>query len=181
MIASAAARRCGLVAIGPPSWKISSTMTTRLRSWTSGMLQAPLHEMQRDLKFRRSDHADVTLEAERCGVDQSLCTKFFGYILTCIQGLFDFLRQKAADIAGNREIKEVGIRGNFTGGNTLDCDVSRQIDGIGDDGGGSIGVGGAFSENCDRVGYAERKTAAAPAAGGDAAYGHGRGNFHGTK
>ena len=46
--------------------------------------------------------------------------------------------------------------------------MAGQIDGIGDDGGGGIGLRSRFRQHRDGIGDAERKTAAVPAAGRNA-------------
>src|ERR1700730_15462095 len=104
MTASAAARRNGVDATGPPSWKTSSTMITRLRSCTSGMRVRPSKEFELCLKFRngrprktirgannalqkdiatrtrrrcgcRRQYADAFLETKRRGIDQAFFLK----------------------------------------------------------------------------------------------------------
>src|SRR5713101_606040 len=67
---SAAARRRGIFAAGPPSWKISSTSKARLRSCTSGMDEPPggKFEWQSHVRFR--DDAGLALERQRAGGDE---------------------------------------------------------------------------------------------------------------
>src|SRR6266436_4638260 len=67
MTASAVARRNGVAATGPPSWKTSSTTMTRLRSCTSGMQETPLgkcDESARDAGVIREIHG---VGNYRCG------------------------------------------------------------------------------------------------------------------
>jgi hypothetical protein len=123
----------------------------------------------------------LALQAKCGGVDQSLRAKFFGDTLTGMESFFDFVRQEPTDSAGDREIEEIGIGCNIAGGDTKDCGMSGQIDGVGDDSCGSIGLGSAFGEDRDRVCNTERKAAAPPSARSHTAYGHRRRNFKGTQ
>src|SRR5690242_15005134 len=63
MTASAAARRRGFAATGPPSWKISSTQVNFFRTITSGMHQAPFLN-------RGGNHACIAHSDDSCGSSQ---------------------------------------------------------------------------------------------------------------
>jgi hypothetical protein len=107
----------------------------------------------------------LALQAKCGGVDQSSRAKFLGDTLTGMESFFDFVRQKPADSACDPEIEQIRIRCKVAGWDPDDCGMSGQIDGVGDDSCGSIGLGSFFGEDRDRIRDAEGETTAAPSAG----------------
>ena len=86
----------------------------------------------------------------------------------CIAGRYK-VEPEVADAAGDEPIAEIAVGLEGPGGKAGDGAMAWQIDGIGDDGGSGIGIGGTCRQHGHRIGDAEREAAAAPAAGGDAA------------
>src|SRR5215467_14320668 len=72
MIARAAARFRGVVATGPPSWKISSTTVSRFRIFTSGMDETffTCDGWQSELQGI-TDDASLSLQVKRSRADQA--------------------------------------------------------------------------------------------------------------
>ena len=74
---------------------------------------------------------------------------------------------------GDKAGAEVAFRRKVASGTARDGGVMRQVDGIRDHRGGSIGHGGAAGQHGDAVGDAQRMRAPAPARGGYPAHGVG--------
>src|SRR5260370_24501584 len=81
----------------------------------------------------------------------------------------DFIAREFADCLSDQAVTEVAIGGEIAGGNPGHTGVTGQVNRVRDDGCGGIGIGGAFGQNGDGGADAERETAAAPSAGGEAA------------
>ncbi len=114
-------------------------------------------------------------------MNQALRAKLFGHGFACVQRLRNFPWRKGPDIASDWQIEEVGVWRNFAGGDSRNAGVIGKVDCVSDDRSGSVGLGGGFGEDGDRVGDPERKAAAAPAAGGDSPDTSCRGNLYGAK
>src|SRR3974390_1384110 len=195
---SAAGGRSGFSAVGPPSWKISSTMVTRLRTWTSGMLQAPSRIVSGWPSFvpeggRRAvltkpcvlgslgNKMDGGLKTKRGGMDKVASPQLFGNALPAFQGALDFVAAKGSDAARDRDHPEIGIWRDFVGRNAHDRGMARKLDSVCDDRGCGVGLGTVHRENCDSIGNAERETATAPPACGHTTHRTGRVNFDGAE
>src|SRR5882672_10585847 len=111
MTVSAAPRRSGTVAIGPPSWKISSTAVSCLRICASGMERAPGCGKSTDFSWRAGEGACPYMcagvrklgfagQVEHGGVDEAGGNQRTGNDCACRQGRGDLLGCESADSLG---------------------------------------------------------------------------------
>ena len=69
----------------------------------------------------------------------------------------------------DQPVAQIAVRRQIACGHALDGGMAGQVDGVGDQRRGGIGLGTGSRQHGDGVGDAQRKGAAAPAAGGNAA------------
>ena len=67
---------------------------------------------------------------------------------------------------------QIAVRLHHTGRLAGNGRMARQINGIGDQGGGNIGGSGGFGQHRHAIGHAHRQAAPAAPAGGNAAHAH---------
>src|SRR5579859_1217009 len=155
MTASAAARRRGFAATGPPSWKISSMQVSFFRTTTSGMHQAPF--LKRGGYYAWIAHSDdsrLSSQMKRSGTNQADFEQAQCSPLASRERLVDFRGIQVADGLRNQQFAQVAVGCKLMCRNSHHRRVSRQIDCVSDDGCRGVGCGGTIREHRDRVGDA---------------------------
>src|SRR4029079_9526107 len=157
MTLSAAARRCGRAAGGPPSWKISSTDTRCFLILSSGMERHPYCFLIARMVI--ADDARLALQMKRRGDDKSLTHEFFGGPAAAAKGTIDLILAQSTDVSRHFVRAKIIVRLDIHGRHTRDGWMARQVDIIGDDGRRRIGSAGACRQHRHRIGNAEREAA----------------------
>ena len=103
--------------------------------------------------------------------DQSLREQRACHVRPRFQCFLDLMVRQIADFTCDKARAEIAVGLQLMGRTTLDGGMSGQIDGVGDDRGGGVGLRRCSRENSNRVGDTERKTAPMPPTGSDAARG----------
>src|SRR5215469_358920 len=106
MIARAAARFSGVVATGPPSWKISSTTVSRLRICTSGMDEAFFSRKNRWRSELQgiTDDPSLSLQVKRGCADQALREKGSRKLFAGRKRCVHFLVSQRANTLGHEAL-----------------------------------------------------------------------------
>src|SRR5205085_8148821 len=139
MTARAAARRSGLGTGGPPSWKISSMVRSRLRTCTSGMNQAPVSERLEGENSRFcGDEASLPLKVQRRGTDEASVMQRFCDTRAGEKCGLNFVHSEVADRLRNEPFAKISVGREFAGRNARDSRVAGQINCVCDYRGGSI-------------------------------------------
>src|ERR1022692_5130686 len=104
------------------------------------------------------------------GADQPLGEQRPGDRNTRIERSCDLGWRKFTNSLRYEPVAKIVIRSESAGWNADDVGMTRQVHCVGEDGCGGVGHGRMAGKNRDRVGDTEGETAAAPAAGGNAAH-----------
>ncbi len=85
-------------------------------------------------------HDGLAKETQCRAFDQSRGQQLPRAACTGVQRGFDLVRRQSADVAGDEPRAEIAVGLQFVGGNAENRGMAGQIDGIGDDGGGGVGL-----------------------------------------
>src|SRR5437588_446726 len=101
-----AARRKGVAAMAPPSWKISSTHVIFLRTTSSGMHQAPFTNERRTQFRDGTNHTRFSLQFQSGTPDQANFLQAFGGLRTNQQRLINLCCAQLSDGLSDRAIRQ---------------------------------------------------------------------------
>src|SRR5579863_2371389 len=184
--ASAAARRNGAFATGPPSWKISSNIVHRFRTFTSCMRVAPCgnrefrHEVALS-NFLWANNPRLTLQMKRCSGEKTLALQFSRDAHAGLQRFFNLAVLQQPHSSRHAQITKIAVWSNFTRGRSNDRRMTWKIDGIRDNRCSSVGHRRGVREDGHRIRNSQRKTSPSPAARGDSAHRIGGLDLHRAK
>ena len=117
----------------------------------------------------------------QCGaVDQSRREQFSRTSRAGFERSLNLAGRQFADAAGDQPRAEIAVGLQITRRAADDGGMPGQIDGIGYDGGGGVGLRGGRRQHGDGIGNAKRKTAAVATAGGNPSRGIVGMNDHGS-
>ncbi len=102
-----------------------------------------------------SDQSGRVLQVQGSGRDQALGDQGFGDQGAPRERRVDLQGAELRHETGHGDCAEIAVGLQIAGRNADDPRVAGQIDGIGDDGRGSIGLGGSASQYADGVGDAK--------------------------
>jgi hypothetical protein len=117
----------------------------------------------------RRHHEHLALQPQRGAVDQPGGEQFSRTSGTRFERTLNLIVGQYADVPGDQPRAEIAVGLQIVGRAADNRGVSGQIDGIGNDGGGGIGLRRGARQHRHRVGDAERETAAMASAGRDTA------------
>ena len=103
----------------------------------------------------------MAAQGEDGPLDQAIAEQGIGHRLTGVECGVDGAVRQRPDIKGDAPVAEVAGRVNVAGGPAVDGGVAGQVDGVGYDRGGGVGLRGGARQDGDGVGNPERKAAAA--------------------
>src|SRR5437762_2197127 len=110
-----AARRKGVAAMAPPSWKISSTHVIFLRTTSSGMHQAPFTNERRTQFRDGTNHTRFSLQFQSGTPDQANFLQAFGGLRTNQQRLINLCCAQLSDGLSDQAIPDIAVGSELKG------------------------------------------------------------------